>query len=114
MLARNPDEPRRNAAAIFIAEILIFMCTGPVNSAIVNAVSPVERATAVGLSVLVMHVLGDIPSPSLIGAISDHSSLERAVLMVPVMILVSGLIWSYAAWRGDRSLDEAAVQGEDR
>ncbi len=91
-------------SALVLAEILIFMCTGPVNSAIVNAVSPIERATAVGLSVLVMHVLGDIPSPSLIGAISDHSSLDRAVLMVPVMILVSGVIWSFAAWRGERAV----------
>ncbi len=89
--------------ALALAEVLIFMCTGPVNSAIVNAVSPMERATAVGLSVFVMHFLGDIPSPALIGFLSDRSSLERAVLIVPVAILVSGLIWSYAAWRGERT-----------
>ncbi|MGN6187234.1 MAG: spinster family MFS transporter, partial [Thermoanaerobaculia bacterium] len=69
--------------AIIVAEILIFMCTGPINSAIVNLVSPLERATAVGLSVFVMHALGDIPSPPLIGMLSDASSLERAVLIVP-------------------------------
>lgn len=84
--------------AIVLAEVLIFMCTGPINSAIVNAVSPLERATAVGLSVLTMHFLGDIPSPPLIGFLSDRSSLERAVLIVPVAILVAGIIWSYAAW----------------
>jgi len=86
---------------IAIAEVLIFMCTGPVNSAIVNAVSPLERATAVGLSVFLMHFLGDIPSPPLIGALSDRSSLEQAFLVVPVAVLVSGLIWIYAAWRGE-------------
>lgn len=84
--------------AIVIAEILIFMCTGPINSAIVNAVSPLERATAVGLSVFVMHFLGDIPSPPLIGAISDSSSLERGILVVPVAVLIAGAIWTYAAW----------------
>lgn len=88
--------------ALVVAEVLIFMCTGPVNSAIVNAVSPHERATAVGLSVFIMHLLGDVPSPLLIGWLSDRSSLEQAVLIVPVAILVSGLIWSYAAWRGER------------
>jgi MFS family permease len=86
---------------IAIAEVLIFMCTGPVNSAIVNAVSPLERATAVGLSVFLMHFLGDIPSPPLIGALSDRSSLEQAFLVVPVAVLISGLIWIYAAWRGE-------------
>jgi MFS family permease len=88
--------------AIVIAEVLIFMCTGPINSAIVNAVSPLERATAVGLSVFVMHLLGDIPSPPLIGALSDRSSLERAFLVVPFAVLAAGLIWTYAAWRGER------------
>lgn len=88
--------------AIILAEVLIFMCTGPVNSAIVNAVSPLERSTAVGLSVFVMHFLGDIPSPPLIGAVSDRSSLEQGVLMVPVAIAVAGAIWSWAAWRGER------------
>ncbi|HEX8253987.1 MAG TPA: MFS transporter, partial [Thermoanaerobaculia bacterium] len=84
--------------AIVIAEVLIFMCTGPINSAIVNVVSPLERATAVGLSVLVMHFLGDIPSPPLIGAISDASSLDQAILVVPAAVLLAGLIWTYAAW----------------
>jgi MFS family permease len=88
---------------LVIAQVLIFMCTGPVNSAIVNAVSPLERATAVGLSVLLMHAFGDIPSPALIGALSDRSSLERAFLVVPVAVLISGLIWMYAAWRGERT-----------
>jgi MFS family permease len=53
--------------AIAIAEVFIFMCTGPVNSAIINAVKPGERATAVGLSVLVMHVVGGNPSPPIMG-----------------------------------------------
>jgi MFS family permease len=88
--------------AIVIAEVLIFMCTGPINSAILNCVSPGERATAVGLSVLAMHVLGDIPSPPLIGALSDASSLERAFLVIPVAIAVAGIIWSWAAWKAER------------
>jgi MFS family permease len=89
--------------AIVIAEVLIFMCTGPVNSAIVNAVSPVERATAVGLSVFVMHLFGDIPSPPLIGWISDRDSIAHGVLVVPVAVFIAGVIWSYAAWRGERA-----------
>jgi len=86
--------------AMVIAEVFIFVCTGPVNSAIVNAVAPNERATAVGLSILILHVLGDVPSPPLIGKLSDAASLDRALLIVPVAIVVAGLIWCYAAWRG--------------
>jgi sugar phosphate permease len=86
--------------AIVVAEVLIFVCTGPVNSAIVNAVAPHERATALGLSVLVMHLLGDVPSPPLIGKLSDATSLDRAFLIVPVAILIAGVIWCVTAWRG--------------
>jgi MFS transporter, Spinster family, sphingosine-1-phosphate transporter len=88
---------------VVIAQVLIFMCTGPVNSAIVNVVSPHERATAVGISVLAMHFLGDIPSPILIGTISDRASLSQAILILPFAVLAAGLIWSYAAWRGEKA-----------
>jgi MFS family permease len=89
--------------AIVIGEVLIFMCTGPVNSALVNAVAPTERATALGLSVFLMHLIGDMPAPPLIGAISDRSSLATALLVVPVSIVISGVIWVLAAMRGQRS-----------
>jgi MFS family permease len=88
--------------AMIIAEILVFASTGPVNSAIVNLVAPGERASAVALSIFFMHLLGDVPSPPLMGAISEASSIARAFLIVPVALLVSGLIWSFAAWRGAR------------
>jgi MFS family permease len=88
--------------AMIVAEVLVFASTGPVNSAIVNLVSPGERATALALSILLMHLLGDVPSPPLIGYLSDVSSLQRAFLVVPVAIFLGGVIWSYAAWRGTR------------
>jgi MFS family permease len=83
--------------AIVIAEILVFASTGPINSAIVNLVSPTERASAVALSIFMMHMLGDVPSPPLIGYLSDLHGLGTAFLIVPVAILVSGIIWTYAA-----------------
>ncbi|HEV2719467.1 MAG TPA: MFS transporter [Thermoanaerobaculia bacterium] len=95
----NPDRSIY-LPAIVVAEVLIFVCTGPVNSAIINAVEPHERATALGFSVLVMHLLGDVPSPPLIGRLSDATSLDRAIIIVPVAIVVAGVIWCIAAWRG--------------
>ena len=95
----NPDRAIY-LPAIAIAEVFIFMSTGPVNSAIINVVKPGERATALGLSVLIMHLVGDIPSPPLIGMVSDHTSLEKAFMLVPLAIVVAGGIWTYTAWRG--------------
>jgi len=85
--------------AIIISEILVFASTGPVNSAIVNVVAPSERASAVALSIFIIHLLGDVPSPPLIGILSDMTSLATAFLIVPLAILISGVIWTYAAAR---------------
>ena len=49
--------------AIVVAELLLFMSTGPINAAIINIVSPLERASAGALSMFVIHLLGDVPSP---------------------------------------------------
>jgi hypothetical protein len=86
------------------------MSAGPVNAAIVNLVSPLERASAAALTMIVIHLLGDVPSPILIGSVSDHleprlgeaGALAHAVLMVPAAILIAGIIWLLAARRGIR------------
>ena len=81
------------------AELLMFASTGPINSVIVNVVAPGIRATAVALSIFVIHVLGDVPSPFLVGAISDRRSLAVGVLILPAAALLGGIVWCYAAWR---------------
>lgn len=85
--------------AIIISEVLVFASTGPVNSAIVNVVAPSERASAVALSIFIIHLLGDVPSPPLIGMLSDMTSLAKAFLIVPAAILISGAVWTFAATR---------------
>src|SRR6266581_3979032 len=85
--------------AIVLAQLLLFSSTGPVNSAIVNVVRPEIRATAVAVSIFTIHILGDVPSPTMIGWISDATSLTRAVLIIPIALLVSGAVWTYAALR---------------
>ena len=97
--------------AIVAAELLLFASTGPINSTIVNVVSPHVRATAVALSIFTIHILGDVPSPPLVGAISDARSLGEAMLIIPVAVLVGGIIWSYAAWQGGRTIAAASGRG---
>jgi MFS family permease len=96
-------------AAMATAEVLVFMSTGPINSAIVNAVQPLQRATAVGLSTLIVHLFGDVPSPPLIGMVSEMSSLGRAFLLVPVAFAIGGLVWLWAARVGAGTVEPAAI-----
>ncbi|HEX4618410.1 MAG TPA: MFS transporter [Steroidobacteraceae bacterium] len=97
LIALTAPAPLEYYPAIVVAEVLLFMSTGPVNAAIANIVSPLERASALALSMFVIHLLGDVPSPPLIGHLSDASSLGRAVLIVPVAILIGGFVWLWSA-----------------
>jgi len=83
--------------AIVVAELLLFMSTGPINAAITNIVSPLERASAMALSIFTIHLLGDVPSPPLIGHLAGTGSLGRAVLIVPVALAIGGVIWLCSA-----------------
>ncbi len=58
-------------AAIFVAEALMFVNTGPCNAIIANVVQPNLRAAAYAIALFAVHFLGDIWSPSLIGKVSD-------------------------------------------
>jgi MFS family permease len=95
---------------MIVAQLCMFLSTGPINASIVNLVRPTERASANALGVFAIHCLGDVPSPWLIGKISDVYSLAQAVKIVPVAILVSAGIWAWAA-RAQRTSSDAASLG---
>jgi hypothetical protein len=61
------------------AQFFIFLGTGPLNAATVNSVVPGIRATALAGQLFLIHVLGDAPSPRIIGLISDHSTLNMGL-----------------------------------
>jgi MFS family permease len=78
-------------------QLLLFLSTGPINAAIANLVTAAERASAIALSVFAIHVLGDVLSPPLIGALSDRTSLQTAVKIVPLAVVIGAAIWAWAA-----------------
>jgi MFS transporter, Spinster family, sphingosine-1-phosphate transporter len=93
--------------ALIAAELLLFMSTGPINTAIVNLVRPTERASAVALSILTIHLLGDVLSPSIIGELSDLYSLGAAVMIVPGAVAIGAVLWLVAARVGAQRLTNA-------
>ena len=95
---------------LFAAELLIFTCTAPINSKLIAMVPPGMRAAAMALCIFTIHLLGDVPSPTLIGWISDRSSIQQGVLVIPAAVVVSGAIWMLAALRGGRLPTTEAVE----
>ncbi len=87
------------AAAIFF----LFLNTGLLNAVIVS-VSPVPlRSTAVAANIVIIHILGDVPSPYLIGKVADFYTLQGGILLAVVAMLVSGilLLWGSRWLPGD-------------
>ncbi|HXW73600.1 MAG TPA: MFS transporter [Steroidobacteraceae bacterium] len=97
LIALTAAAPALYYPAIVLAEVLLFMSTGPINAAIANSVSAFERASAMALCVFAIHLLGDVPSPPLIGYLADVGTLARAVLIVPVGIAIGGIVWLVCA-----------------
>jgi MFS family permease len=109
-LALAAESPRVYLAAMVLGEIFVFIPTGPVNSAVINAVAPQDRAKAMAACILVIHLLGDVPSPPLVGFISDLASLEKALLMVPLAAFVCSVIWLGSAVIGGRDRGSPAAE----
>lgn len=59
---------------IILGVMCLFTIQAPVNAAILTSVPKNMRTYAINFSVLIMHALGDFPSPMLAGAISDAYS----------------------------------------
>jgi len=98
-MAFTAREPRIFLASLLVAEFMVFLSTGPINVVIVTVVPVAIRATAMAVSIFVIHLLGDAAAPLVIGAVSDHVGLSNAVLIMPVVVALSGAIWMFAAWK---------------
>jgi predicted MFS family arabinose efflux permease len=94
------------AGAIFC----ISLGTGPLNAAIVNAVPATLRATAIAMELLLIHALGDTPSPRLIGMVSDHSTLATGLGLTLVTMLIAMVL----LFLGAGTVSETPVDREVR
>lgn len=81
--------------AIFIVAITcLSMCLGPIQAIIQDITAPDIRSTAVGLALLLAHLLGDAASPIIVGAISDQAhSIGFALLVTgPTCLFLAGIV----------------------
>jgi len=89
-------------ASLLVAEFMVFLSTGPINVVIVSVVPVAMRATAMAVSIFLIHLLGDAAAPPVIGAVSQRVGLSKAVLIVPAFVALSAAIWLVAAWKPAR------------
>jgi MFS transporter, Spinster family, sphingosine-1-phosphate transporter len=81
--------------AIALAAFLLLLNTSPLNTALVNAVGAHIRATAIAVNIFIFHLLGDVPSPTLMGYVADRRSLEAAFVLPVIAMAISSAILFY-------------------
>lgn len=93
----------RSTAMIFLAAgiFMLFLSTGPINTLILESVPVNLRTSAMAVSIFMIHLFGDMWSPEIVGRIADglNGNLQRAVMILPGVLLLAGLFWIGLAWR---------------
>jgi len=84
-------------AALSAAVFLIFLGTGPINAATLNAVRPEIRSMAMAGQLLIIHLFGDTSSPTIIGMISDRSNLRYGLGSTLITMVIGGVIFFVGA-----------------
>lgn len=100
-------------AVAFVAELLLFLNTGPLNAALLASVPASMRARAMAVNVFCIHALGDAISPPLMGLVSERWHLGIAVGAMAVPIALGGALLLYGARRlGREPRGLLAVDGD--
>jgi MFS transporter, Spinster family, sphingosine-1-phosphate transporter len=103
LVALLADAPTVYLPAMFLAECGVFLNTGPCNAILVNVVPPAMRSTAFAINIFLIHVLGDIWSPLVIGALADATgNLTAGMLLTVFAIGGAGVLFL----RGMRYLEQ--------
>jgi MFS family permease len=83
---------------IFLTLCCLFFNTGPTNTILANVTHPSMRATAFALNIFVIHALGDVISPVVIGLLNDYfHDMNRSFLVVGITFLAAGALWLLGA-----------------
>jgi MFS family permease len=93
--ALRAGSPSTCMSLLALAIFLLFLSTGPVNTLILETVPINLRAGAMAMSIFSIHLFGDMWSPEMIGRLADRlgGDLQKAVLLLPAVLLVAGVIW---------------------
>jgi hypothetical protein len=96
--------------AIGVAAFFLLFNTSPLNAAVINSAGAHIRATALAVNIFIIHILGDVPSPTMMGWVADKHSLQSAFILPVIAMAVSAAILFY----GMRFAPAVAVESEPR
>jgi predicted MFS family arabinose efflux permease len=80
---------------IAIAAFFLLLNTSPLNAALINSVGAHIRATAIAVNIFIIHLLGDVQSPTMMGWVADRRSLQTAFILPVIAMVISSAILFY-------------------
>jgi len=85
------------------AIFLLFLNPGVLTAVVVSVAGPRRRAQAVALNIVVIHLVGDVPSPFLIGWVADLWGLKWGVSLTLLTLLAGAalILWAMPYLRRD-------------
>lgn len=86
-------------ALLGLTMFLLFLSMGPVNTLILETAPARLRASAMAVSIFMIHLFGDLWSPKMVGFLAGKSSLAQGVLILPVALVPAALFWLVLAVR---------------
>ena len=97
-------------SCFFFGELFIFSTGAPVNAAAMWSVPQGLRPFSMALSVVAIHLFGDVPSPPLLGLLEDilegmyaPSIAVRITMIAASFLLVPCTLFLFLAWRASRT-----------
>jgi MFS family permease len=94
--------------AIGVAAFFLLLNTAPLNAAVINSVGAHIRVTALAVNIFIIHLLGDVPSPTMMGWVADKRSLQAAFILPVIAMGISSAILFY----GMKFAPAVAVNGK--
>jgi len=81
--------------AIAVSAFFLLLNTAPLNAAVINSVGAHIRATALAVNIFIIHLLGDVPSPAMMGWVADKRSMQAAFILPVIAMAISSAILFY-------------------
>ena len=92
MIAALFTTGRAMVPAIAVAAFFLLLNTSPLNAAVINSSGSQIRATAIAVNIFAVHLLGDVPSPTMMGWVADRRSLQAAFILPVIAMVLSAAI----------------------
>jgi len=96
---------------IFLTCFCLFFNTGPTNTILANVTHPSMRAIGFAFNIFVIHALGDVISPVIVGLLNDwFGDMNKSFFVVGLMFLAAGVFWLLGARHLQRDTELAPTR----